>query len=100
MLRERDSALAAGDGKDAAANEGDGAECPFCMEPYSDDVEERVPRILQCGHSGCHGCYAQMLHCAKIEGAAKRLGCPMCKAETKVKGGKAANLPKVFSLLR
>ena len=30
----------------------------------------------------------------------KALECPVCRVETKVKGGQAGSLPKVFSLLR
>ena len=37
-------------------------ECPLCFERYRDDESGGdVPRILQCGHSACHGCYAKML---------------------------------------
>ena len=71
------------------------------MEPYADDDSERhVPRILQCGHTGCQGCFAQMLRPIVADGDLKKLECPMCREVTEVKRGKAANLQKNFSLLR
>ena len=94
ILRQRDGA--------AKPKEADASlECPFCMEPYSEAAPGlRVPRILTCGHSACHGCYAQMLRPINARGHAKPFPCPVCRVETLVKGGQAGSLPKVFSLLR
>ena len=41
-----------------------------------------------------------MLRPIAAEGNVKRLACPVCRKVTAVKRGQAANLPKVFSLLR
>ena len=95
ILRQRDGA--------AKPKEVDASlECPFCMEPYSEAAPGlRVPRILTaCGHSACHGCYAQMLRPINARGHAKPFPCPVCRVETLVRGGQAGSLPKVFSLLR
>ena len=71
------------------------------MELYTEDASEaHVPRILQCGHSACQGCYNRMLRPITAEGNVKRLACPVCRKVTAVKRGQAGNLPKVFSLLR
>ena len=61
-----------------------------------DESEQHVPRILQCGHTGC---FAQMLRPIVADGDLKKLECPMCREVTEVKRGKAGNLLKNFSLL-
>ena len=95
ILRQRDSA--ADEGKPASH---DALECPFCMVRYAEDEsEQHVPRILQCGHTGCQGCFAQMLRPIVADGDLKKLECPMCREVTEVKRGKAGNLLKNFSLL-
>ena len=99
ILKQRDASLSSGcSKKDVDAS----LECPFCMEPYSEAAPGlRVPRILTaCGHSACHGCYAQMLRPITARGHAKPFPCPVCRVETLVRGGQAGSLPKVFSLLR
>ena len=71
------------------------------MEPYREDESgKHVPRILQCGHSSCHDCFARMLRPIVAEGDFKKLECPECRAEMKVPRGKADNLQKNFALLR
>ena len=96
ILRHRDEALAGGAGRSAALDE-----CPLCMERYVEEESGmRVPRILQCGHSACHGCFAQMLRPIAAEGNFKRLECPVCREATEVRRGQAGNLPKNFGLLR
>ena len=79
---------------------GDALECPLCMEPYADDDERHVPRILQCGHTACQGCLSLMLRTAKTEAHSKKLECPECRKVTDVKQGKASNLQKNFGMLR
>ena len=70
------------------------------MEVYAEDESElHVPRILQCGHSACQGCYARLLRPITAQGNVKKLECPTCREVTEVKRGKAANLLKNFSLL-
>jgi len=96
ILRQRD-ALGSASPAAAATGPRDAAECPLCMEVY--DEELRVPRILQCGHSACQGCYARLLRPITARGNAKKLECPTCRKVTEVKRGKADNLPKNFSLL-
>ena len=78
---------------------GEAPECPLCMEPYADD-SEHVPRTLQCGHTACQDCLAQLLRPIAAETHFKKLPCPTCREVTQVKQGKASNLLKVFSLLR
>ena len=104
ILRERDAALEEqrSTGYGAAAGAGGNAptDCPLCFEPYRDEGP-RVPRILQCGHSACQGCYAHLLRLAPVNehGHSKRFACPTCREVTNVRAGSAANLPKNFSLL-
>ena len=94
LLKKRDRLL----GGHRAA---EATECPFCFESYSDDESgRRVPRTLQCGHTGCQGCYAQMLRPINADGNAKRLECPVCRVATAVQGGRAESLQKNFALLR
>ena len=82
----------------------DANECPLCFEVYSDDGDgQRLPRFLvACGHTVCHGCCALMLQPLQpsADRSNKPLACPVCRVETRVKGGKASSLPKNFSLLR
>ena len=78
-------------------------ECPLCFECFCEDsAGARVPRILRCGHSACHGCYSHMLRRVQVETGreAKPLVCPVCKDVTQVRDGQADSLPKVYSLLR
>ena len=96
ILKRRDESLSSG--KPAAPNE-----CPICFEIYRDDGDgSRVPRILPCGHIGCHGCFALMLRPAQPteDRSGKPLACPVCRVVTVVKDGQAGSLPKNFSLLR
>ena len=60
ILKQRDATLSrARDKKEAAPNE-----CPFCFEIYTDDGDgSRVPRMLPCGHTGCHGCFHSVTPC-------------------------------------
>ena len=96
ILRQRDSV--ADEGKPASH---DALECPFCMVRYAEDEsEQHVPRILQCGHTGCQGCFAQMLRPITAEGNVKKLECPTCRVVTDVRRGRAGNLPKNFALMR
>ena len=59
-----------------------------------------MPRILQCGHGACQGCYAKMLATVQPEGNVKPLPCPVCRVVTEVPRGQAASLQKNFALLR
>ncbi len=99
ILQQRDS-------DDRSAGTAAGAtnkdiECPLCMELYAeDDSEQRLPRILQCGHSACQDCFARMLRPIAADGCFKKLECPECRETTKVLRGKASNLLKNFALLR
>ena len=45
-------------------------ECPICMERYS--PRERIPKVLQCGHTFCNICLENL-------GAHQRIECPKCK---------------------
>eukprot|EP01045_Picozoa_sp_COSAG04_P008617 COSAG04_NODE_481_length_13663_cov_9.055662_8_plen_126_part_00 len=97
ILRARDAVLG-GEGSTTPT------ECPLCSEPYTDaEPGLRTPRILQCGHTACQGCYASLLRLAPVDqhgsGHGKRLACPTCREETNVKGGSAENLPKNFVAL-
>ena len=48
-------------------------ECPVCLKTY-DESEERMPRLLPCSHTICHGCLGSV-----IKG--NSLVCPECSAE-------------------
>ena len=94
LLRKRDRLL-------GGHRESEAPECPLCLEPYHDDESGlHVPRILQCGHTACQGCYAKMLRPINAENDVKKLECPECRVVTEVVRGRADSLPKVFSLLR
>ena len=97
ILNQRDVALS--NGKAAVAPN----ECPCCFEVYRDDGDgSHVPRMLPCGHTGCHGCFALMLRPLQpsADRSGKPLVCPVCRVVTVVKDGQASSLPKNFSLLR
>ncbi len=34
-------------------------ECAYCWQAYSPSTEDRIPRVLQCGHSLCTGCLGE-----------------------------------------
>ena len=79
----------------------DVTDCPLCFERYRDDESGRhVPRILQCGHSACQGCYTLMLQPINADGNVKKLECPECREVTAVPRGRAESLQKNFALLR
>ena len=96
ILNQRDAALS--NGKSALSP----TECPCCFEVYRDDGDGlRVPRILPCGHIGCHGCFALMLRPVQPspDRSGKPLACPVCRVVTNVAGGQASSLPKNFLAL-
>ena len=71
------------------------------MEPYREDESgKHVPRIMQCGHTACHDCFARMLRPIVAEKDFKKLECPGCRVVMKVLRGRADSLPKVFGMLR
>ena len=89
-------------GKGSSRQPGAPNECPICFEIYSDDGDgSHVPRMLPCGHTGCHGCFALMLRPAQPskDRSGKPLECPVCRVETHVKDGQASSLPKNFVAL-
>ena len=95
--------LAARPGEDdaGAATTTSATECPLCFEQYAEDQSGlRVPRILQCGHSACSGCYARLLRPLVADGGFKRLECPECREVTDVPRGRADQLPKNFALMK
>ena len=72
-------------------------DCPICFKHYNDDETGKlVPRILGCGHTVCIACIANMLTRVNAVGHMKPFGCPMCHKVTKVRLGKANELPKNF----
>ena len=82
------------------------AECPLCMNPYSDsDTAEgraavHVPRIITgCGHTACEACIANILTRVVAAGNHKMFRCPSCSVITPVLRGKAQNLKKNFLVL-
>ena len=50
-------------------------ECPICMERYS--PQERIPKVLPCGHTFCNICLENVA-------SRQRLECPNCKVIHKV----------------
>jgi len=59
-------------------------ECGICHEQYanSDDLPNRKPRVLDCGHHYCTGCLSQM---QKVVGRIRSIHCPECKERTRIK---------------
>ena len=76
--------------RDAAAErEADAPACPLCFERYdSEEPGHRVPRLLNCGHSACQGCYAKMLRPIVASNGVKRLECPECRVAAAVERDK------------
>jgi hypothetical protein len=54
--------------------------------------------LVACGHDFCEGCLDQMLRPLPVHKGRKHLPCPMCRKECAVKGGRAAELPIVYTL--
>ena len=78
----------------------------MCFESYGDGESGlHVPRLMDCGHTACHGCFAVLLRTAlafTVPGDPtehKSLECPLCKKMTYVRGGRAKDLTKNFSLM-
>ena len=62
---------------------------PWCMESYQEDESgKHVPRIMQCGHSACHDCFARMLRPIvadeNVSLDVKKLACPECRVVVEV----------------
>ena len=59
-------------------------ECSVCKEQYadSDDLPNRKPRVLDCGHHYCTGCLFRM---QKVAGRTRSIDCPDCKERTRIK---------------
>ena len=98
VIAQRDALLPDSNAAETAAPTA--SECPICMEPYADDAEGmRVPRILKCGHTACHGCITDMLTRVNAVGHSKPFPRPLCIQVTRISGGQASNLPKKYSML-
>ncbi len=63
-------------------------ECPSCYESF--DEKERVPRNLQCGHTFCEKCLAQLQ-------SSQTFSCPICRKQHAP--FKASDLPKNYIAL-
>ncbi|GJP33749.1 hypothetical protein CLOM_g18266 [Closterium sp. NIES-68] len=70
-------------------------ECPVCLELY--DQEQRVPRLVACGHTICQAC-ARNLPLTRDFFGKKCISCPECRCLVVWKG--LASMPKNFALLR
>lgn len=68
--------------------------CETCQLPYERNVEDRCPKVLDCGHTFCFGCIKSMVHKNTIT-------CPFDGnvTEPKGKGAVTAKLTKNFSVL-
>ena len=66
--------------------------CCICFDSYIDPC---IPKNLDCGHVCCKECLQQILLGSKKKGFVQ---CPECRRQTKVPGGKIANLPTNFPL--
>ena len=65
------------------ADADDMTECPVCLETY-DESEVRMPRLLPCSHTICHGCLGSVIK-------RKSLVCTECQTKHQ-----ATNGPKTF----
>ena len=50
------------------------AECPVCMEVWTDSSKPHLPKILGCGHTLCEDCCGTLSDGGKLE-------CPTCRKE-------------------
>ncbi|XP_067322375.1 RING finger protein 228 [Anolis sagrei] len=111
---EAESNGGGGGGGGGAEAEGPGSEereCRICYNPF--DAEARAPKVLECLHTFCLHCLAQMYrHQAPGEGGggggegpvsvgdvlfpalgAVSLSCPLCRHRTLLPGGRLHDLP-------
>ena len=66
-------------------------ECTICTLDYG-LVTERIPRVLNCGHTFCHSCLRQCLRNDAIK-------CPYCSVITQVLFSEIANIPVNYGIL-
>ena len=70
--------------------------CPICLDQY--DSQDRVPRILPCGHTVCQSClFFLRLYDPAGHLAAGQPQCPTCRSN--ITTASLSQLPKNFSLL-
>ena len=67
------------------------AECSICTLDYGLD-SERLPRVLNCGHSFCNSCLLQWITYDIIV-------CPFCHAKTRVMFGDINRIPVNYGIL-
>ncbi|KAL0051455.1 hypothetical protein WJX82_007780 [Trebouxia sp. C0006] len=71
-------------------------ECAYCWQAYSPSTEDRIPRVLQCGHSLCTGCLGRVLT-SNLRGG---LRCPTCRQPHSFsEANNVAAVPRNFALI-
>ncbi|KAM4552420.1 RING finger protein 228-like [Odontesthes bonariensis] len=68
-------------------------ECKICYNLF--DLDRHLPKLLSCSHTFCQECL-EILHSG--EGRGWRIGCPVCRHRTPVRGYQVRNLPDNTSL--
>ena len=77
-----------------AMEESDLLNCSICTDTFS-EVDDKMPRTLDCGHSLCHGCL-QKIYRRERE---RQLPCPFCKALTAVPAAGLGSLRANFTTI-
>ena len=56
-------------------------ECDLCAEEYGDEIDDRIPRLLACGHTYCQGCLQHWATRATVSSDHKSVSicCPTCR---------------------
>ncbi|XP_057814048.2 uncharacterized protein LOC131027971 isoform X2 [Cryptomeria japonica] len=79
-------------------------ECSICLQQY-DEEEDRIPRVLSCGHSPCHSCLNELpRHWTDSNSSSSSssclIRCPECTQWVKLPLQGPSGLPKNIELLR
>ncbi|CAO4366246.1 unnamed protein product [Caenorhabditis nigoni] len=69
--------------------------CEICDKEFQ-QTDERVPRILGCGHTYCHTCLVEL---AKNAPKSSAICCPVDKKYTVLHDNKVERLPKNFTVM-
>jgi len=59
-----------------------GMECPVCLGIFN--ASDKVPHVLQCGHTFCSYCIGRIVSLARVGLGRKRIECPTCRFSTRI----------------